>query len=229
MKFLPNVTWRGETFNLSKKEHIYIVPSYFSASTVLLLKPDEKTMHSFGYDAESKYTELASENKHHEWRLFRRFKMQLFGRKVKQWEKLYNFLDSFLFNLLPFYLKTCVERLEQIKRINYLQWHCLSVSFHTHTHTQQFLFRKSKQIKKPDIFKQTFFVRVEHIHVRAACDKLVELYLLCWQSSISYSLVGTNLISISSYLKYTFYYISSKHDSVFFTSHIVYILSLKET
>ncbi|XP_053407477.1 heat shock 70 kDa protein 12B-like [Mercenaria mercenaria] len=36
-----------------------------------------KEFHSFGFEAENKYTSLAEEDKHHGWLLFRRFKMIL--------------------------------------------------------------------------------------------------------------------------------------------------------
>ncbi|KAK3577257.1 hypothetical protein CHS0354_030542 [Potamilus streckersoni] len=52
------------------------------APTIVLIKPDGKTLDSFGYEAETKYAELASEgNFHHEkWYYFRRFKMMLHER-----------------------------------------------------------------------------------------------------------------------------------------------------
>ena len=52
-------------------------------STCVLFKPD-KTFHSFGYEAEDHYGELASEEtgEHKKWYYFRRFKMQLFDKKV---------------------------------------------------------------------------------------------------------------------------------------------------
>ncbi|XP_033750962.1 heat shock 70 kDa protein 12B-like [Pecten maximus] len=54
--------------NLSKK-----------APTVALFEEDG-TFHSFGYDAEEKYTELAEAKTHHEWHYYARFKMQLFDK-----------------------------------------------------------------------------------------------------------------------------------------------------
>lgn len=50
--------------------------------TCALIKPDGKTLHSFGYDAETKYAELAEDEKHKDWYYFRRFKMTLFNRPV---------------------------------------------------------------------------------------------------------------------------------------------------
>ncbi|XP_052266866.1 heat shock 70 kDa protein 12B-like isoform X1 [Dreissena polymorpha] len=47
-------------------------------STSLLLDPDGK-VHSFGFEAEDKYANLAEEGIHHAWRLFRRFKMFLYN------------------------------------------------------------------------------------------------------------------------------------------------------
>ena len=53
-------------------------------STCVLFKPD-KTFNSFGYDAEEDYAELASREtgEHKKWYYFRRFKMQLFDKKVE--------------------------------------------------------------------------------------------------------------------------------------------------
>ena len=49
--------------------------------TTILLKPD-KSFHSFGYEAENKYSDLADDNKHEGWLYFRRFKMLLHKNKV---------------------------------------------------------------------------------------------------------------------------------------------------
>lgn len=38
--------------------------------------------HSFGYEAEDKYSDLALEDEHHDWFYFRRFKMMLYNKKV---------------------------------------------------------------------------------------------------------------------------------------------------
>ncbi|XP_060569786.1 heat shock 70 kDa protein 12A-like isoform X2 [Ruditapes philippinarum] len=51
--------------------------------TCLLLKPDA-SFHSFGYDAEIKYAELAEDEEHKEWRYFRRFKMKLYNKENKK-------------------------------------------------------------------------------------------------------------------------------------------------
>ncbi|KAL3879883.1 hypothetical protein ACJMK2_032159 [Sinanodonta woodiana] len=52
------------------------------APTTVLIKPDARTFDSFGYEAETKYSELASEdnNEHKRWYYFRRFKMMLHGK-----------------------------------------------------------------------------------------------------------------------------------------------------
>jgi hypothetical protein len=55
--------------------------SSLKTSTTVLLKPD-KTFHSFGYEAEDKYAELAEDGTHQDWYYFRRFKMMLFGQQV---------------------------------------------------------------------------------------------------------------------------------------------------
>ncbi|KAL3879605.1 hypothetical protein ACJMK2_031893 [Sinanodonta woodiana] len=50
--------------------------------TTVLIKPDRKTFDSFGYEAETRYSELASDdnNEHNKWYYFRRFKMMLHGK-----------------------------------------------------------------------------------------------------------------------------------------------------
>ncbi|KAK3607274.1 hypothetical protein CHS0354_002895 [Potamilus streckersoni] len=49
------------------------------APTTVLIKPDGKTLDSFGYEAESKYAELTNQgnNEHETWYYFHRFKMLL--------------------------------------------------------------------------------------------------------------------------------------------------------
>lgn len=50
-------------------------------STCVLLDPD-RNFHSFGFQAENKYADLALEEKHHDWMFFRRFKMLLHNNEV---------------------------------------------------------------------------------------------------------------------------------------------------
>ncbi|XP_063413780.1 heat shock 70 kDa protein 12A-like [Mytilus trossulus] len=50
------------------------------APTTVLLNP-KKEFHSFGYDAENKYSELSLDGEHHEWYYYRRFKMELYKQK----------------------------------------------------------------------------------------------------------------------------------------------------
>ncbi|XP_053390945.1 heat shock 70 kDa protein 12A-like, partial [Mercenaria mercenaria] len=52
-------------------------PRTHKTPTCVLLKPD-KSFHSFGFEAEEKYIELAEDDKHKDWRFFRRFKMKLY-------------------------------------------------------------------------------------------------------------------------------------------------------
>ncbi|KAL3879862.1 hypothetical protein ACJMK2_032141 [Sinanodonta woodiana] len=54
------------------------------APTTVLIKPDAKTFDSFGYEAETKYSELASvgNNEHKCWYYFSRFKMMLHEKMV---------------------------------------------------------------------------------------------------------------------------------------------------
>ncbi|XP_033725847.1 heat shock 70 kDa protein 12B-like [Pecten maximus] len=51
------------------------------SSTCVLFKPDE-TFHSFGYEAEDQYNELAMDDDHKDWFFFRRFKMELYTDHV---------------------------------------------------------------------------------------------------------------------------------------------------
>ncbi|KAL4220593.1 hypothetical protein ACF0H5_020990 [Mactra antiquata] len=53
-------------------------------TTTCVLLDQKYKFHSFGYDAEEKYAELAGDNKHKNWHLFRRFKMHLFQDKVNR-------------------------------------------------------------------------------------------------------------------------------------------------
>ncbi|KAK3588036.1 hypothetical protein CHS0354_012082 [Potamilus streckersoni] len=56
--------------------------------TSILFKPDGD-FHSFGYDAENKYVELAEEDEHKNWHYFSRFKMKLHGQaKIRREMKL---------------------------------------------------------------------------------------------------------------------------------------------
>jgi hypothetical protein len=54
---------------------------YFQAPTTILFTP-EKVFHSFGYQAEDKYADLAEEDIHKDWYYFRRFKMILHQQTV---------------------------------------------------------------------------------------------------------------------------------------------------
>lgn len=51
------------------------------APSSVLLSPDKK-FHSFGYDAETKYSELTEENQHKGWLYFKHFKMLLHNNKT---------------------------------------------------------------------------------------------------------------------------------------------------
>ncbi|XP_060571962.1 heat shock 70 kDa protein 12A-like [Ruditapes philippinarum] len=80
-------TYSGYAFSFRDKPNdIHTNPNWVAGSEKLmslkcpssvLLKPD-KTFHSFGFEAENKYSDLAEDAKHHGWYLFRRFKMILY-------------------------------------------------------------------------------------------------------------------------------------------------------
>ncbi|XP_052794653.1 heat shock 70 kDa protein 12A-like [Mya arenaria] len=53
----------------------------YKAPTVVLFN-ERKEFHSFGYEAEDMYSELAMDGEHHNWYFFKRFKMRLHKEKV---------------------------------------------------------------------------------------------------------------------------------------------------
>ena len=58
--------------------------------TCVLIKPDGQTLDSFGFDAESKYADLAEENAHRDYYYFKRFKMMLHGKIVIEYTTVYS-------------------------------------------------------------------------------------------------------------------------------------------
>ncbi|XP_053392729.1 heat shock 70 kDa protein 12B-like [Mercenaria mercenaria] len=86
-------TYSGYAFSFrDKPNNIQTNPSWVAGSaqlmsmkcpTSVLLKPN-KEFHSFGFEAENKYAELAEDKEHQEWYLFRRFKMALYETKKLQ-------------------------------------------------------------------------------------------------------------------------------------------------
>lgn len=77
----PNKIQTNQGWNAGSEKLISL-----KTSTCVLLTPD-KQFDSFGFDAENKYSELAEENQHHGWMLFRRFKMFLHNNKVSTLSK----------------------------------------------------------------------------------------------------------------------------------------------
>lgn len=75
-------------------------------STCVLFDPKGE-FHSFGYDAEDKYSDLALDDNHHDWYYFRRFKMTLYKRMVC--------LLSFL--LLVYWIQIYIRLLNFLKYI----------------------------------------------------------------------------------------------------------------
>lgn len=59
----------------------------YRTPTCLLLNPD-RTFHSFGFKAENKYAELCTDETHHEFYYFEKFKMELYNKVSNE--------DSFL-------------------------------------------------------------------------------------------------------------------------------------
>jgi len=54
----------------------------YKAPTCVLFD-ENKLFHSFGYEAEDTYSELALDKEHEKWYFFKRFKMRLHDKKVK--------------------------------------------------------------------------------------------------------------------------------------------------
>ncbi|WAQ94400.1 HS12B-like protein, partial [Mya arenaria] len=48
--------------------------------TTVLIKPDGKTLEAFGFEAETRYTELIDEDEHESYYFFKRFKMKLWNQ-----------------------------------------------------------------------------------------------------------------------------------------------------
>lgn len=70
-KIVTNSTWvAGQKSLISLK-----------TPTCVLLNPDQ-SFHSFGYEAEEKYAELALDENHDDWYFFKRFKMSLYKNAV---------------------------------------------------------------------------------------------------------------------------------------------------
>ena len=65
------------------------------APTTVLLNP-KKEFHSFGYDAENKFSELSLDCEHNDWYYFRRFKMELYKQKVSIIIYLYYFVFNYV-------------------------------------------------------------------------------------------------------------------------------------
>ncbi|XP_045161656.2 heat shock 70 kDa protein 12B-like [Mercenaria mercenaria] len=88
-------TYSGYAFSFRDRPNdIHTNPSWVAGSeklislkcpTSVLLKPN-KEFHSFGFEAENKYADLAEEDEHHNWYLFRRFKMSLYETKNLQFD-----------------------------------------------------------------------------------------------------------------------------------------------
>ncbi|XP_052793879.1 heat shock 70 kDa protein 12A-like [Mya arenaria] len=66
LKISNNTSWTASGQGLTS----------WKTPTTVLLEPD-KSFHSFGYEAEEKYIELAEDEKHQDWFYFQRFKMLL--------------------------------------------------------------------------------------------------------------------------------------------------------
>jgi len=63
------------------KEWFYGANKWIKTSTSVLFDKDKQFV-TFGFEAEDKYSELAIDNRHGEYYLFRNFKMQLYDKMV---------------------------------------------------------------------------------------------------------------------------------------------------
>jgi len=55
---------------------------YSAAPTFLLIKPDGRTVDSFGYEAQERYSELFLDGCNGDWYYFTQFKMLLYDKTV---------------------------------------------------------------------------------------------------------------------------------------------------
>ncbi|KAH3716331.1 heat shock 70 kDa protein 12B-like [Dreissena polymorpha] len=82
LKIYANNDWNDGSGMISPK-----------APTVVLF--DQRgTFHSFGYDAETKYNELAGTDDHDGWKYFRRFKMELYKKTIRKNTKINDAQDN---------------------------------------------------------------------------------------------------------------------------------------
>ncbi|XP_060585439.1 heat shock 70 kDa protein 12B-like [Ruditapes philippinarum] len=70
-----SVPTRVFTKNWNGRQYSYKGP------TTILIEPDGRTLHSFGYDAEKKYIDLIQDEEQEHWYYFERFKMKLYEQQ----------------------------------------------------------------------------------------------------------------------------------------------------
>jgi len=73
--------------------------------TCVLLNKDDN-FHSFGFEAENKYSALAEDGNHHGWKLFRHFKMVLHSNEVC------TFVDCFSFHFISLLARLCAHSID---------------------------------------------------------------------------------------------------------------------
>ncbi|KAH3834067.1 hypothetical protein DPMN_107385 [Dreissena polymorpha] len=52
--------------------------------TCILIRPDGETVEAFAFGAETRYSELSENNEHKKWYYFRRFKMAIWKKVIRQ-------------------------------------------------------------------------------------------------------------------------------------------------
>ncbi|KAK3602828.1 hypothetical protein CHS0354_026380 [Potamilus streckersoni] len=85
-------TYSGYAFVFRHEDHTKIMANtVWSGGSLMSLKcptcvlfDQKKQFHSFGYEAEDKYSELALDEEHEKWHYFRRFKMTLHNKQIKR-------------------------------------------------------------------------------------------------------------------------------------------------
>lgn len=103
------------------------------APTSVLIKPDGRTLHAFGYDAEETYIKLIDDSIHDDYYFFHHFKMSLYGEKTIPKEMMLqdehgkSLPASTVFSLAIHYLKDDLlaeanSRISNTLRVEEIQW-----------------------------------------------------------------------------------------------------------
>ncbi|KAH3713377.1 heat shock 70 kDa protein 12A-like [Dreissena polymorpha] len=88
------------------------------APTCVLIKPDRTTLETFGFDAETRYSQLCETGEHTQWYYFQRFKMLLWKKEINKNSMLEDETGKMLpaltvFSLSIRYMKEDMERMSE--------------------------------------------------------------------------------------------------------------------